>query len=94
MRYPVSPGPGFNRTYEVCAGKKNDYPQMRVYEQKKKSGGKLYYNKLQSRTNYVNTHGPIHLYLIFEKLSLKNQVRKIKFEKSSSEWTKNLVYQT
>ena len=58
MADPVSPGPGFNRTYEVCAGKKNDYPQMRVYEQKKKSGGKIYYNKLQSRTNYVNTHGP------------------------------------
>ena len=31
---------------------------MRVYEQKKKSGGKIYYKKLQSRTNYVNTQGP------------------------------------
>ena len=54
----IGPRLEFNRTLEVCAGKKHDYPQMRVYEQKKKNGGKIYYKQLQSQTNYVNTHGP------------------------------------
>jgi hypothetical protein len=50
----LGPKQAFNRTREVCAGNKNDYPQMRVYKQKKNSGGKIYYNRLQSQTNYVN----------------------------------------
>ena len=38
----------------LCACKKIEYPEMKVYIRKKKNG-KYYYKQKKSKTNYVNT---------------------------------------
>ena len=45
----------------LCAGKKIEYPKMKVYIRKKKNG-KYYYKEKNSKTNYVNTQ------LLFHKM--------------------------
>ena len=55
---PVKDGavfsPGFAGDGEICAGKKIEYPKMKVYIGKEKNG-KYYYEQKKSKTNYVNT---------------------------------------
>ena len=65
-------GLGFNQKVEVCAGKKNKYPQMRVYALKKRRGGKIYFKQYRNKTNYVKTQllfsMPLLVWLSFAEL--------------------------
>ena len=62
---PVKDGavfnPGCAGDGELCAGKKIEYPKMKVYIGKEKNG-KYYYEQKKSKTNYVNTQ------LLFQKM--------------------------